>query len=616
MIIPARMVKFLYEGEDIGAVSVFKKIVGIDFDLAIEFQRRGRFYDSNKMKVVQFLYCKMKKIPRARNILNLMTNLQILKIANAPINSVSSADFEGYECLKDLIIIGTNIQYLPGNLFEHTTRLEVVNLKGNRIRHIDERIIWSFSRMKYIDLTDNVNINVKYDRIHGEDYSVGGFCVTFSQLENEIQTKCQPPLKPMVKVPIKWDGEASPTNATIQGSELSNDADDEEIDIAVLETEHYEELKEKIDQEAKLRRGLRMEVLCLGQKLEEIKVQIQKNSITSNDQANEAEAELKHLIDLQKKLNEEIEAKVNEISERVPAIINNCELFEKNINDLSQNVKAFKEENQEALKKLNDEVKGMTKKCCDLQKEVNVSKKALESQQKNVKDVVKVILSDNKKKLAEYDSKLRQEIADVKKKGEKQSKELNLAVQSHVEVLKAEIEKKICETPAKRQRFDDEYKIIIGAEEFKVHKSFLLAHCPKIASMVRENPQMEVFELNEEEISVESFKEIINFMYIGVAPSPQSNLISLYAASCHLEINTLATIVAGMLKDKIDPDNSFEILIYCNEYGKEELKMKAFEEFSKNFPNQKLNQEIASQPQVLAKLNAAKMEVENILVNN
>lgn len=610
MIIPFRIVKFLYEGENIGAVSIFKRQVNADFDLVMECPRRDR--RSDNMKVVQFLYCKMSKIPLPRSILNHVPNLQVLKISNVPLNSISKADFEGYECLKDLIIIGTNIQFLPGNVFESTPNLEVINFKGNRIKHIDERIIWSFSRMKYIDLTENVNINVKFDRIHGEDHSVGGFCVTFGQLENEIKTKCMPPLKVPTKLPLKWDREISPTNATIQGSELSNDADDEDIDLAILETEHYEELKEKIDQEAKLRRGLRMELLNLGQKLEELKGQVQNNSKTCNDEANQVDAEIKQLTDLQKKFNEDIEKKIIEVSERVTAISTNCELFEKNFNDLNQGLEACKKENQEAVKKLTDEIESLTKKCAEFQKGIDDSKKALESQQKYVKDLVKVILTDNKKKLHENDLKLRQEIAEANKKCEKQSKELNLVIQSHVAVLKADFEKKLDEIPAKRQRLE-EYKIILGAEEFKVHKSFLLAHSPKIASMVRENPQMETFELKEEEISVESFKEILNFMYLGVAPSPQSNLISLYAASCHLEINTLATIVAGMLKEKIDPDNAFEILIYCNEYGKEELKMKAFEEFSKNFPKQKLAPEIASQPQVLAKLNAAKMEVESIL---
>jgi hypothetical protein len=351
--------------------------------------------------------------------------------------------------------------------------------------------------------------------------------------------------------------------------------------------------------------------------LDELKNQVEKVFRTNSDKANERDVDIKRLTDGQVKITEDIGSKFKEISDRVSTINDECVLHEKSVDKITQGLEAFKKENQEAFSKLNREIESLSKKFSEQQKLIHNHKKSSDAQNKYVNDFVKasakVISSNNSKKVKDLDVKLSQQIAESNKKYAKQENEMNIAIKNQLGALRAELEKQIDEIPAKRQRFDDDYTIILGKEEFKIHKSFLLAHCPKIASMVRENPQMESFELKEEEISVESFKEILNFMYLGVAPSPQSNLISLFAASCHLEINTLATIVAGMLKDKINSDNAFDILIYCNEYGKEELKMKAFEEFSKNFPKEKLKAEIASQPNVLAKLNATKMEVENIL---
>lgn len=608
MYVPCRIMSFRSENRQISAVSVFKKSINGNFVLVMENDTEKKQLRNNST-VMQFLCCKMYEIPRANIIRLHLPNLRILRIVNTPIKSINRDDLDGYECLRDLEIVGTNINYLPGDLFDHTPLLEVMNFKRNKIKFIEERIIAALIHMKYIDLTHNININVKFDRIHSTD-SVDKNCVSFGELESAIIFRCKPPLKISPPGTFKYLSPSSPTNAFDESSEVFNDFNypEEEIVPSTLDTK-YEELKDKIESEMKLRRGQKLEISSINQKLEELK----KNIHLSNVESNKEHSETKEFIDSQSNINKDVERQIEDIFKDMAEINDKFDNSEKKFTELNENFKAFKKTNEAAIEKLKNNVEDLTKTRADHQKDIDELKNASELQKKDVKGLVKVIYSENKKKLSDHDSKLRKEIAETSKKCEKQRTDLNLVIQSHVAVLKADLEKKIEEIPSKRQRFDDEYTIIIGKEEFKIHKSFLLAHSPKIATMVREKPETESFELKEEEISVESFKEILNFMYLGVAPNPQSNLVSLYAASCHLEINTLATIVAGMLKDKINPDNAFEILIYCNEYGKDELKMKAFEEFSKNFPKQKLNPELASRPQVLAKLNETKMEVDNIL---
>lgn len=148
----------------------------------------------------------------------------------------------------------------------------------------------------------------------------------------------------------------------------------------------------------------------------------------------------------------------------------------------------------------------------------------------------------------------------------------------------------------------------VNETEFRVQMQTLQKHSKTIAKLINENPGLETLKLTD--ISEELVNEILNFMCIGNPPNEKIDPILLLAASCRLEVDVLSDFLAENLQEKVTPDNALDILILCNKYNMyEDLKMKAFVEFEKNFPLLILEPEMASQPEELKKIFKAKMEI-------
>lgn len=151
----------------------------------------------------------------------------------------------------------------------------------------------------------------------------------------------------------------------------------------------------------------------------------------------------------------------------------------------------------------------------------------------------------------------------------------------------------------------------IGTNEYQVHREILVSFSPVIARAIQANPHAQSIDLQD--ISPDSFNHILNFMYTGNAPSHDANYIEIFAASCLLELNALCAISTSILKDKITPKNSYDILVLCNKYQKKNLMTKAFEEFSKNFPEKTLSFDLATQAENLKKLVKAKLDIDQVI---
>jgi BTB/POZ domain/Leucine rich repeat len=155
------------------------------------------------------------------------------------------------------------------------------------------------------------------------------------------------------------------------------------------------------------------------------------------------------------------------------------------------------------------------------------------------------------------------------------------------------------------------FVVMLNGKKFKINKKILTKHSKTIAQMIDEKPDAESLELRD--ISEETFKHILNFFKTGNPPNENANWVELFAASCKLEVDALSAIVALNLEEKVNPENSLEVVNVCNNYNKyEELKMIAFAEFAKNFPHQNLNLELASDPEMLKNLKI-KLEMDKLL---
>lgn len=130
--------------------------------------------------------CILLQMPSSNSLLSRYANLNRLWIKNSKIGNVFAEQFVGFNCLKSLQIISCDVEYLPGDLFLHMPNLESIYLVKNRIKFIDKEIFDSLTKLSHVDLTENVNIDMKYNK----DIVGDGF-VTLNELKNEIALKCK-----------------------------------------------------------------------------------------------------------------------------------------------------------------------------------------------------------------------------------------------------------------------------------------------------------------------------------------------------------------------------------------------------------------------------------------
>lgn len=157
------------------------------------------------------------------------------------------------------------------------------------------------------------------------------------------------------------------------------------------------------------------------------------------------------------------------------------------------------------------------------------------------------------------------------------------------------------------EKFKD-FSIIIGNEEFKVHKFILTARSPIIADMILKNPTCTQIKLMD--ISVDAFRALIDYIYRDKLPLDDANLIDIFGAACKLNIRGLRDHARDNLIDITCEHNALEILILSSRYGEEELMVKAFEEIRKMFPLKRLKGELMNEPEKIREMIVAKRQMD------
>ena len=92
--------------------------------------------------------------------------------------------------MKYLNLEGNEIEFLPGNLFEHVKNIEHIWLNSNKTKFIEPNLLDDLPKLKSISLEGNVNINKRHDsRYNG----ILGH-TTLEGIIKEIREKCKPDL--------------------------------------------------------------------------------------------------------------------------------------------------------------------------------------------------------------------------------------------------------------------------------------------------------------------------------------------------------------------------------------------------------------------------------------
>lgn len=153
-----------------------------------------------------------------------------------------------------------------------------------------------------------------------------------------------------------------------------------------------------------------------------------------------------------------------------------------------------------------------------------------------------------------------------------------------------------------------DFVIKIDQTVFTVHKFLLAARSPVFLKLLQESPDATEIALNE--ISVETFEVILRFVYDQKFPGEGDNMLGVYAASAKMEIHQLKEFAASRLMESIDDTNALTILSLAKKYESNELKLTAFNHIKLLFPDKKLKNELADDPEGMQKLLEAKHEIE------
>jgi Leucine-rich repeat (LRR) protein len=152
----------------------------------------------------------------------------------------------------------------------------------------------------------------------------------------------------------------------------------------------------------------------------------------------------------------------------------------------------------------------------------------------------------------------------------------------------------------KNSAFKD-FTITIHDQLFHVHKFLLAARSPTISKMIQSSP--DACNLNLVDISIETFNEILNYIYHDQMPvSNDVNYKDIFVAAGRLGLKELIHFSGNKLIDSVNLDNAFEMLKLSNLYEHYELRMKSFVEVTKLFPGKELKEELAVQPDKIQKL--------------
>ena len=127
-----------------------------------------------------------------------------------------------------------------------------------------------------------------------------------------------------------------------------------------------------------------------------------------------------------------------------------------------------------------------------------------------------------------------------------------------------------------------DFIIKIDDQEFIVHKFLLAARSATLAEILNKNPFID--SLNLANISIDSFKHILRFIYTDELPTADdADFVDLFDAAGRLKIEELKNFAGKQVLDKVNAANAIEIFNLSSKYEHKMLRQKSFEEIKKNY---------------------------------
>lgn len=106
-------------------------------------------------------------------------NVEFFQIWSAKLKTVSSADIQQFDKLREIWLYTNELEYLESNLFEYNQNVEYINFKSNKIKYIGGNFFENLPNLQGASFYDNVCTSSEADS-----------AASLEDIKNEIRQRC------------------------------------------------------------------------------------------------------------------------------------------------------------------------------------------------------------------------------------------------------------------------------------------------------------------------------------------------------------------------------------------------------------------------------------------
>ncbi|KAG5667576.1 hypothetical protein PVAND_015553 [Polypedilum vanderplanki] len=140
---------------------------------------------NNEVNMIVFRSSQMSKFPRG--LTNFFPQLKMIEIFSCGLTEITKNDLYGLGNVVYLSIIFNNLKYLPGDLFEFTPNLQIIDFSGNQISTVGFAIFDPLKKIIEFTMRENLSVDVGYvDEFHPKQSAR-----KLKQFKNYIKEKCR-----------------------------------------------------------------------------------------------------------------------------------------------------------------------------------------------------------------------------------------------------------------------------------------------------------------------------------------------------------------------------------------------------------------------------------------
>ncbi len=156
-----------------------KKTLNVNSKTTVTSATGQHYYDNDESGVVALnIYegtCEI--IPSGFG--SVFPNVEYVSIWSAKLKTVSSADIQQFNKLREIWIYANDLEYLESNLFEYNPNVEYINFKSNKIKYVGGNFFESLPRLQKATFWYNPCVSSEADD-----------AAALEAIKSEIREKC------------------------------------------------------------------------------------------------------------------------------------------------------------------------------------------------------------------------------------------------------------------------------------------------------------------------------------------------------------------------------------------------------------------------------------------